>query len=174
MSGTVRGSNGNPLPGANVVVTGSTIGTIADINGYFSIAIPSKASSLNFSFIGYASQEIPIRSGIVNVILQEDLVSLNEVVVAGYAADYESEPSSSVRRAPSTKSSQAKTLTGSSLAIPTIQLENQTSVEFSIDMPYSVKSDSKNHVVELTTYEVPAFYEYYCVPRTDSIRSCWI
>ncbi len=34
-------------------------------------------------------------------------------------------------------------------------------------MAYSVKSDSKNHVVELTTYDVPAFYEYYCVPKVD-------
>ena len=168
VSGTVMGSNGNPLPGANVVVTGTTIGTIADINGYFSIAIPSKASSLNFSFIGYTSQAIPIRSGVINVILQEDLVSLNEVVVTGYAADYESETSSSVRRAPSINRSQAKSKTESSLAIPTVQLENQTSVEFSIDMPYSVKSDSKNHVVDLTIYDVPAYYEYYCVPKIDN------
>ena len=170
VSGTVRDTRGNPLLGTNVVVTGTTIGTVTDINGYFSIAIPSKASSLNFSFIGYASQEIPIRSGVMNVILQEDLVSLNEVVVTGYAADYESEPGSAPqKRLSSVNVSKSGNIpkAESSLAVPTIQLENQTSVEFSIDMPYSVKSDSKNHVVDLTTYDVPADYEYYCVPKVD-------
>ncbi len=169
VSGTVRDSQGNPLLGTNVVVTGTTIGTVTDINGYFSIAIPTKASSLNFSFIGYTSQEIPIRSGITNVILQEDLVRMDEVAVVGYGADYESEPTSSVRirGTSSLNKSLSKSRAESSLAIPTVQLENQTSVEFSIDMPYSVKSDSKNHVVELTTYDVPVHYEYYCVPKVD-------
>jgi len=170
VSGTVRDTQGNPLLGTNVVVTGTTIGTVTDINGYFSIAIPSKASSLNFSFIGYTSQEIPIRSGVMNVILQEDLVSLDEVVVTGYAADYESEPSSAMQgrvAGVNVSKSRSKPQAESSLAIPTVQLENQTSVEFSIDMPYSVKSDSKNHVVALTTYDVPAHYEYYCVPKVD-------
>jgi len=170
VSGTVKNAQGNPLLGTNVVVTGTTIGTVADINGYFSIAIPSRASSLNFSFIGYTSQEIPIRSGVMNVILQEDLVSLDEIVVTGYAADYESEPSSALQESVAgvnLSKSRSNLKAQSSLAIPTVQLENQTSVEFSIDMPYSVKSDNKNNVVDLTTYDVPAYYEYYCVPKVD-------
>ena len=169
MSGTIMDSQGNPLPGTNVVVTGSTIGTIADMNGYFSIAIPPRASSLNFSFIGFTSQEIPIRSEVITVILHEDLVSLDEVVVTGYGvqSDAEVAPSIRIRGTSSINRSQSKTKAESSLALPTVQLENQTSVEFSIDMPYSVKSDSKNHVVGLTTYEVPADYEYYCVPKID-------
>ena len=166
VSGTVMDTRGNPLTGANVVVTGTTIGTLTDIKGYFSIAIPSKASSLDFSYIGYASQEIPIRSAVINVMLQEDLLSLNEVVVTGYTSDYESEPSSALQgRVPGMDV--AKSKAQGSLAIPTIQMENQTSVEFGIDMPYSVNSDNKNNVVDLTTYEVPADFEYYCVPKVD-------
>jgi uncharacterized protein (TIGR02231 family) len=156
--------------GVNVVVTGTTIGTVTDINGYFSIAIPSKASSLNFSFIGYTSQEIPISSRVVNVVLQEELMSLDEVVVTAYGVEGDAELSPALEgRAAGLNVSRprSKPKAESSLAIPTVQLENQTSVEFSIDMPYTVNSDSKNHVVDLTTYDVPAYYEYYCIPKVD-------
>ena len=170
VSGIVRDVQGNPILGTNVVVTGTTIGTVTDINGFYSLAIPSKASSLNFSFIGYSSQEIPISSRVVNVVLQEDLVSLDEVVVNAYGVEKGMVPASSVqiRGTSSLEQAQSKPIAEGSLAIPTVQLENQTSVEFSIDMPYSVNSDSKNHVVELTTYEVSADYEYYCVPKVDT------
>jgi len=170
VSGTVRDIQGNPILGTNVVVTGTTIGTVTDINGYFSLAIPSRASSLNFSFIGYSSQEIPISNRVVNVVLQEDLLALDEVVVTAYGVESDMEMSSALQgrvAGVNVSKSRSKPKAAGSLAIPTVQLENQTSVEFSIDMPYSVKSDSKNHVVELTTYEVPADYEYYCVPKVD-------
>jgi len=167
VSGKVMDSQGHPIPGTNVVVKGSTIGTITDMNGYFSLALPSGANTLMFSFIGYLSQEIPIRQAEITVIMQEDIVSLNEVVVSGYAsADYESEAPAMSR---SRKSAPEMKIRGaSSLALPTVQLENQTNVEFKIDMPYSVKSDSRNYVVNMTAYEVPASYEYYCVPKIDS------
>jgi len=170
VSGTVFDSQGNPLPGTNVVVMGTTIGTIADLNGYYSISIPSKAQSLNFSFVGYSSQEIPIRNDIINVTLVEDVTTLDEVVITGYGAESEMEAPSALQgrvSGVSVSKSRKRPKEESSLAIPTIQMENQTSVEFSIDMPYSVKSDSKNHVVELTSYDVPASYEYYCVPKID-------
>jgi len=171
VSGAVKDIQGNPILGTNVVVTGTTIGTVTDINGYFSLAIPSKAASLNFSFIGYTSQEIPISSRVVNVILQQDLVSLDEVVVTAYGVEHDMEASSALQGrvgGVNVSKSRSKPKAESSLAIPIVQLENQTSVEFSIDMPYSVKSDSKNNVVVLTTYDVPADYEYYCVPKIDT------
>lgn len=174
VAGTVKDRQGGPLPGTNVVVTGTTIATLTDMNGYFSIAIPPKASSLSFSFIGFTPKEIPITSELVHVILQEDLVSLNEVMVAGYGAEADAEVSPSVMlegRISGVSKSRMKSISGfedeSSLAIPTMQLENQTSVEFSIDMPYTVKSDNKSHVVDLIAYDVPASYEYYCVPKID-------
>jgi len=173
VSGIVMDGQGNPLPGVNVVVKGSTIGTITDMNGYYSIAIPSSASNLQYSFIGFASQDIPIRNVVSNVYLQEDYTSLNEMAVTVYAADDQSadyssalqsrEPVMEVKRSkPSLKIRGA-----SSLALPTVQLENQTSVEFAINMPYTIKSDKKNNVVDMKAYEVPASYEYYCVPKID-------
>jgi len=172
VSGTVTDSQGGPLPGTNVVVTGTTIGTIADMNGHFSIAIPPRASSLSFAFVGFKAQEISINSELISVILHENMVNLDEVLVTGYAAGSAAEAMSSQMlmgrvSGVSVSTPRKKSKAESSLAIPTVQLENQTSVEFSIDMPYSVKSDSKNHVVDLTTYDVPAYYEYYCIPKID-------
>lgn len=167
VSGRVLDSQGYPIPGTNVVVKGSTIGTLTDMNGNFSLAIPSGANTLSFSYIGYLSQEIPIRQAEFTVIMQEDIVSLDEVAVSAYAVeDYESTPS--VPRLARASSPQLKKKETSSLALPTVQLENQTNVEFKIDMPYSVKSDSRNYVVNMTAYEVPASYEYYCVPKIDT------
>jgi len=170
VSGTVMDSQGSPLPGANVVVTGTTIGAAADNNGRFSIAIPARASSLSFSFIGYSSQEIPIRNKVINVYLTEDVTSLDEVVITGYDARSRPEAAPALQGKVAGLNISATNSTSKaagSLAIPTLQVENQTSVEFSIDMPYTVKSDSKNQVVELTSYDVPATYEYYCVPKID-------
>jgi hypothetical protein len=85
-------TQGQPIPGANVVVKGTTIGTITDMAGNFSIALPSGVNTLMFSSIGYTSQEIPVRNTSMTVIMQEDVTSLDEVVVTGYAADYERRP----------------------------------------------------------------------------------
>ena len=163
--GRVTDNSGAPLPGTSVVIKGTSIGAVTDMNGNFSLAIPSGASRLVFSFVGFSSQEVPIQQAQMNVVMQEDVMALDEVVVTGYAADYESAPSMTRRSTPSPK---VKIRGNSSLALPTVQEENQTSVEFKIDMPYTVKSDSKNYVVNMTSYEVPASYEYYCVPKVDT------
>lgn len=51
------------------------------------------------------------------------------------------------------------------IAMPTAQVENQTSVEFEIKTPYTVKSDNKNTIVEVDRYELPAEYEYFAIPK---------
>jgi len=84
IAGTVTDKNG-PIPGANVVVTGTTVGVITDVNGKYSINITQEAKSLTFSFIGMQSQEISI--GIltqINVTMAESAIGLDEVVVIGY------------------------------------------------------------------------------------------
>ena len=165
VSGKVMDRQGQPIPGVNVVVKGSTIGTITDMNGNFSIALPSGANTLTFSFIGYASQEIPVRNASMTVVMQEDVTALDEVVVTGYASEYESDAPMLSRSKPSAPMAMDRGT--ASLALPTVQQENQTTVEFMIDMPYTIQSDNKNNVVAMTSYEVPASFEYYCVPKID-------
>jgi len=84
ITGTVTDKNG-PIPGTNVVVTGTTIGTITDFEGKYSITVPQGAQSLTFSFIGMEPQEISIGTLTqINVTMAELAIGLEEVVVIGY------------------------------------------------------------------------------------------
>ena len=58
ITGTVKDEEGNPLPGVNVAETGTSNGTITDLNGIYSISVTDENAVLNFSFIGYISQSI--------------------------------------------------------------------------------------------------------------------
>lgn len=73
------------LPGVNVVVQGTTTGTITDIEGKYSLNVPNENSVLVFSFLGYISQSVSVgNQDVVTVSLIEDLTALDEVVVVGY------------------------------------------------------------------------------------------
>ncbi len=81
ISGTVSDASGLPLPGATVLIKGTTSGTSTDFDGKYSIST-SQGSTLVFSFVGYTTQEIPIgASSTVNVSMKEDAEALEEVVV---------------------------------------------------------------------------------------------
>ncbi len=77
-------SDGTPLPGANVIIKGTTTGIITDLDGKFSLAVPPDAV-LIFSFIGYESHEEAVGGRTeMDVVLMPDLVTLQDVVVVGY------------------------------------------------------------------------------------------
>ena len=85
VSGTVSDPDGNPLAGAGVVIKGTHSGTTADANGAWSLTVPDRSAVLEFSYLGMATQEIPLSGQrIINVILREDADFLDEVVVVGY------------------------------------------------------------------------------------------
>lgn len=84
VTGTVKLATGESLPGVNVVVKGSTTGTITDAEGRYSITVPADGT-LVFSFIGLRMQEIAINGrSTVDVVMEEDITTLEQVVVVGY------------------------------------------------------------------------------------------
>lgn len=84
VSGTVSDANG-PLPGASVVVKGTTNGTQTDFDGNYTLNNVDSGATLVFSYIGYASQELAVNGqSTINVTLQEDAQALDEVVIIGY------------------------------------------------------------------------------------------
>lgn len=165
--GKVFDSNGQPLPGANVVVEGTTIGTVTDLDGNYSITIPNNSSQLTFSFIGYDSKTLPISNSVMNISLEENEMELQEVVVVGYGSKKNVAEALQGRVAGVNIDKSVKIRGTSSLAIPTAQVENQTTVDFEIKTPYTIKSDNKNYTVDMEFYDLPAFYQYYCVPKID-------
>jgi TonB-linked SusC/RagA family outer membrane protein len=74
-------ANSQGLPGVTVLVKGTTIGTSTDGDGAFTLSIPSTATTLTFSFVGYKSVDQPIGSGNISVALAQDANQLNDVVV---------------------------------------------------------------------------------------------
>ncbi|UII31681.1 TonB-dependent receptor [Fulvivirga ulvae] len=84
VSGTVKDETGEPLPGVNVLVRGTSQGTVTDISGNYRLEVPENAS-LIFSFIGYVTEEINVGNRTtIDLVLIPDITALNEVVVIGY------------------------------------------------------------------------------------------
>jgi TonB-linked SusC/RagA family outer membrane protein len=88
---------GEPLPGVNIRVQGTTTGTTTDVSGKYSIAAPGEQSVLQFSFIGFTQQDVVVGSQrTVNVTLEEDVKEFDEVVVVGYGTVRKSDLTGSV------------------------------------------------------------------------------
>lgn len=94
VKGLVKDTTGEPVIGANVVVKGTTNGTITDLDGLFQLQA-NQGDVLTVSFIGYKTQEVPAAAS-MNVILKDDTELLDEVVVIGYGSVKKSDLSGSV------------------------------------------------------------------------------
>jgi len=87
ISGKVTDEKGESLPGVSVVIKGTTIGTVTDVDGNYTIQAPSNAVLL-FSFIGMQNREIAAgNQNVLDVTMSENLTNLNEVVVVGYGSE---------------------------------------------------------------------------------------
>ncbi|OFX31861.1 MAG: hypothetical protein A2W90_18580 [Bacteroidetes bacterium GWF2_42_66] len=85
LSGTVTDGKGESIPGASIVVKGTTTGTVTGFDGKFTLEVPEDAKILSVSFVGFVAQEIQIGAHTTfNVVLKEATVGVEEVVVVGY------------------------------------------------------------------------------------------
>lgn len=97
VSGKVTDSQGAPLPGVSVVIKGTSIGTITDASGYYSLANIPANSTLQFSFVGMKAQEVAIEGKTtINVSLLEESIGIDEVVAIGYGTQKKSSLTASV------------------------------------------------------------------------------
>jgi TonB-linked SusC/RagA family outer membrane protein len=89
VTGKVTASDdGSTLPGVNVIVKGTSSGTVTDGNGGFSLSVPGDNATLVFSFIGYTAQEVALGTRTtINVALAPDVKALEEIVVTGYTTE---------------------------------------------------------------------------------------
>lgn len=98
LSGRVIDAKGEPIPGANISVKGTTIGTITDMDGNFSIDV-NPNQILTISFIGYETKTIPVSNQkILNVVLQETVNQLDELVVVSYGTQKKRDLTGSVSK----------------------------------------------------------------------------
>lgn len=97
VKGVVKAQSGEAIPGVTVAVKGTTVGTITDANGGYSLSVPSGSSTLSFSFVGLKSQEVAINNRpSINVTMEEESIGLEEVVAVGYGTMKKSDLTGSV------------------------------------------------------------------------------
>lgn len=84
VKGKVTDTNGQPIPGATIQVAGTTLGTVANVEGEFTISVSGNVK-LNFSAVSYssASRDVTSSQSVVNISLREDQMNLDEVIVTG-------------------------------------------------------------------------------------------
>ena len=132
ITGQVKEMSGNPLPGVTVIVKGTTIGALTDIDGNFTLMVPGDAKTLVFSFVGMISQEIILGNKTkFNLVMEEKTFGLNEVVAIGYGVQKKMTVTgaiSSVGTADLVKSPQASianTLAGRVTGLTSVQYSGQ-------------------------------------------------
>lgn len=87
VSGKITSNDGLGLPGVNVIIEGTTTGTTTDTDGSYQIEVRNSESVLVFSFIGFVTQRIPAGNrSVIDVVMEQDLRTLEEVVVVGYSS----------------------------------------------------------------------------------------
>ena len=88
VTGTVKdGDTGEMLPGVNIIVKGTAMGAVSNIEGQYTISVPDENGILLFSFIGYVTEEVPVNSrSVIEVSMDLDIESLDEVVIIGYGS----------------------------------------------------------------------------------------
>ncbi len=163
VSGIVMDEDRVPLPGANVIVKGTTIGTQTDFDGRYSLTLPDQQSSLVFNYIGFKTLTKPVYSQSMNVMMSEDNQVLDEVVVVGYGSNAKVRRSEAAAEADEDRS----LLPAPSSPLPVAQVQRQTAVEFDIDIPFSVPSDNTSYSLKIANYNVPADFKYVSIPKAE-------
>ncbi len=176
VTGTVTdAADGQGVPGANVVIKGTTAGAITDLEGNYTITVEGADDILVFSYIGYLTQEIAVGAQTaIDVALQEDIQALDEVVVIGYgtvkkedltgsvavvsAEDLNKVPSSSLARAIQGRASGVLvTQSGSPGSGPTIRIRGIGSINSSPNPLYIIDGVRAGGLGGLNTNDIETF-----------------
>ena len=171
--GVVTDDKGEVIIGAIVTVQGTSLGTVTDSNGRYSITLPRPNVILNFSYIGYLTKHVRVnKSGAVNVKLMEDNITLNDVVVVGYGTKKKTS-SRKLAKLNAEEADEGEVLKSKEMIKPESDLiavkeqKAQFGYEFEIKQPLTMTSDGKTTTTEIARYQLPATYQYLGIPRAD-------
>lgn len=159
VTGIVLDETGMPLLGANVVERGTQNGTQTDMEGRYTINITS-GNSLEFSFIGYRSQTIPVYAQQMNVAMEADAVMLESVVIDTYRSGRRDKSAGAVTTI--ADDDIEKTGTGD------VKEMGVTNVVFKITKPYSIPTSQEVTVITIDQFDLPAAYEYFTAPLLNA------
>lgn len=98
IKGNVKDQTGEPVIGASVIISGTTVGTVTDIDGNFVLQNVAMGADVEVSFIGYTKEVVKVESEVLNVILSDDTETLEDVVVIGYGVQKKSVVTASIAK----------------------------------------------------------------------------
>ncbi len=144
--GKVFDQQGLPLPGVNVLIGNK--GTQTDFDGNYSIDV-GNSQTITYSYLGFESVSIPVYNSNININLETDSASLDEVVIMGYGNARKKKSAGDIQEV-----AQA--------------IQQQTSVEFQLPQPISLVSSFDDKQFQLNEHELETTYEYYSAPELSS------
>lgn len=150
VSGYITDREGLPLIGANVLVQGTKIGVITDIDGHYNLSMPAGHRNVCVSYVGYNTKYLDVTQPQLDVILLEGL-QLEEIVVTGHG--------SANKRAKKEQKKYNYTLPGAQVT------ESSLSFRFTMNDPYSILNDSKNNEIVLRQINLNSIMKYRAAPK---------
>lgn len=152
----VDAETGEPLIGATITVEGANVGTITNMDGHFSFNVPNGINVLTINYTGFLSQNVATSTSPMEIKMQTSPNALQDVVVSGYGAKRKSSSKMKLRQ---------EDVLEEKANIETSTSYQPTTVNFTIETPYTVLSDGKEIAVEIKTHHLAAIYEYITVPK---------
>ena len=169
----VDAKDGSPIVGASIIIKGTQIGTVSDIDGYYSITLPQDHRQLSFTYIGYQTQTRTATPGsTLNIRMKEDEQRLEEVTVVGYGTSKKGRKSKGeVLKAkesiPMMEDLAVEEEMDESEVISVNQQQAQFGYEFDIKQLLTLPDGGKTTTTEITRHQLPATYEYRGIPKID-------
>lgn len=169
----VDAEDGSPIIGASIIIKGTQLGTVSDIDGYYSITLPQDHRQLSFTYIGYQTQTRTATPGsTLNIRMKEDEQRLEEVTVVGYGTSKKGRKSKGeVLKAkesiPMMEDLAVEEEMDESEVISVNQQQAQFGYEFDIKQLLTLPDGGKTTTTEITRHQLPATYEYRGIPKID-------
>jgi hypothetical protein len=169
----VDAEDGSPIIGASIIIKGTQLGTVSDIDGYYSITLPQDHRQLSFTYIGYQTQTRTATPGsTLNIRMKEDEQRLEEVTVVGYGTSKKGRKSKGeVLKAkesiPMMADLAVEEEMDESEVISVNQQQAQFGYEFDIKQLLTLPDGGKTTTTEIARHQLPATYEYRGIPKID-------
>ncbi|RXG28404.1 conserved hypothetical protein [Leeuwenhoekiella marinoflava DSM 3653] len=164
VSGIVTDDSGAPLPGTNVAQTGTTNGTTTDFDGKYRISVSNNGGSeLQYSYVGFNTESIPIHGSMMNVQMESNNESLDEVVLVGYGT----QEKESVVGALAGRAAGVTINSESYNENVEAKQESLTNTRFEIKKRYTIVSNADITTIEIDKFNLPASYQHYAAPELN-------
>lgn len=166
----VSSDDGDPIIGATVMVNGTRLGTVTDVNGNYSITLPQGRRQLVFTYVGYETVTSTVKGATLNVRMKEDKAALQEVVVIGYGKGKKSDRALAAAAEPvmlERRVEVAPRMEEESAVIEVESNEAQFGYEFEIKQLLTIPSNGQTQTTEIARYQLPASYIYKGIPKID-------